>query len=173
MKHVNIVPNVADTAYVAPNACVIGDARLGEHSSVWFNAVIRADNNFCIIGEGSNVQDCAVIHCDEDYPAELGKNVTVGHSAIIHSAYIGDNTLIGMGAIVLNGARIGKNCLIGAGALVTGDSIIPDGSLVVGSPAKVKRELTDSEIEELKENADEYIEAAAVYGSGQFKMYRH
>lgn len=172
MKHVNIEPQVAENVFVAHNATIIGDAKIESGASVWYNALIRADNNYCVIGEGSNIQDGVVVHCDEDYPVVLGKNVTVGHSAIIHSARIDDNTLIGMGAIILNGAHIGKNCIIGAGALVTGGAEIPDGSLVVGTPAKVKRALTEQEIAEITENADEYIEASKEYKAGRFKLYK-
>ena len=171
MKHVNTAPQVADDVFVAHNAVIIGDARIESGASVWYNAVIRADNNYCIIGECSNIQDGVIVHCDEDYPVILGKNVTIGHGAVIHSASIDDNSLIGMGAIVLNGAHIGKNCLIGAGALVTGGTQIPDGSMVVGAPAKVKRALTEDEIAGLKENADEYTEAAAEYKAGRIAMY--
>ncbi|MCR4672725.1 MAG: gamma carbonic anhydrase family protein [Lachnospiraceae bacterium] len=136
-----------DKVKIFPGAVVVGDVKIGEGSSVWYNAVVRGDENPIVIGKNTNVQDCAVIHCNEVYPTIIGDGVTIGHAAIVHSATIGDNTLIGMGAIILNGAVIGKDCLIGAGALVTGKTVIPDGSLVLGSPAKVKRQLTEEEIE--------------------------
>ncbi len=140
-----------------PGAVAVGDVRLGRDCSVWYNAVIRADEAPIVIGDGSNVQDNAVLHVSEGHPLTIGKGVTVGHGAILHSCTVGDDTLIGMGAIVLDDAVIGKNCLIAAGALVTGRTVIPDGSMVMGSPAKVKRELTAEEMEANRENARYYV----------------
>ena len=171
MKSAHIVPQVAEDAFVAHNAVLVGDTRIASGASVWYGAVLRADNNFISVGKNSNVQDLVVIHADEETPTIIGENVSVGHGAIIHSAKIDDNSLIGMGAIILNGVHIGKNCLIGAGALVTGKADIPDGSLVIGSPARVKRPLTEEEIEELKENADEYIKASIEFKAGKAKVY--
>lgn len=130
--------------WIAPNAIVLGKVRLGEDASVWFGAVLRGDTELIAIGERSNVQDLCVIHTDSGYPATIGRDCTIGHRAILHGCTIGDNSLIGMGAIVLNGARIGKNCLIGAGALIPERMEIPDNSMVLGMPGKVKRSLDDN-----------------------------
>ena len=153
-------PTISSSAFVADNATVRGDVTLGERSSVFFGAVLRGDRAPITIGSGTNIQDNCVVHVDYDYPVVVGQNVTVGHGAILHGCTVGDNTLIGMGAIVLNGARIGKNCIIGAGALVTQGTDIPDGSLAFGSPAKVVRALTADEIEENHRNAMHYVEIA-------------
>jgi carbonic anhydrase/acetyltransferase-like protein (isoleucine patch superfamily) len=152
------VPSTPDDGdyWIAPNASVIGDVRLGQGASIWFGAVLRADNAPVIIGRNSNVQDNAVLHTDDGIPLQIGENVTVGHTAMIHGAVIGDESLIGIGAIVLNGANIGKHCLIGAGALVTEGMIIPDGSLALGSPAKVVRQLTPEQCAWLLHSADHY-----------------
>ena len=147
-------------AYIAPNATVVGAVNMGKDSSLWYQAVARGDHDSITIGEGSNVQDGCVLHADEGFPVVIGKYVTVGHAAIIHGCEIGDNALIGMGAIVLNGAKIGKNAIIGAGALVTQGTVIPDGMLALGSPAKVRREVTAEEIEQNYKGAVEYVETA-------------
>lgn len=151
-------PEISEKAYIAPSADIIGDVVIKENGSVWYQAVVRADNDRIEIGSGSNVQDSCVLHADAGYPVKIGDYVTVGHGAIIHGCEIGDNTLVGMGAIILNGAKIGKNCLIAAGALVTQGKEIPDGSMVMGSPAKIRRELTKEEIVGNRESAEEYIE---------------
>lgn len=143
--------------FIAQGAVVCGDVTLGDKVSIWYNAVLRGDLAPIVIGDESNIQECSVLHVTNDIPLTLGKGVTVGHGAILHSCTIGDNSLIGMGAIVLDGAKIGKNCIIGAGALVTGGTEIPDGSLVVGSPAKVRREMTEAEIAANRHNAEEYV----------------
>ena len=148
---------ISEKAYITKTAVIEGDVTIGDNVSVWYGAVLRGDLAPISVGEGSNVQENAVIHVDKNCPVKIGKGVTIGHGAIIHGCTIDDNSLIGMGAIVLNGAKIGKNCIIGAGALVTGNTEIPDGSLVIGSPAKVKREVTKAEIEANRENAEEYI----------------
>ncbi len=145
------------TLFIAEGAVVKGDVTLGNRVSIWYNAVLRGDMAPIVLGDDTNVQECAVLHVSENLPLTLGKGVTVGHGAILHSCTIGDNTLIGMGAIVLDGAKIGKNCLIAAGALVTGGTEIPDGSMVMGSPAKIRRELTEAEIAANAENAAEYV----------------
>ena len=129
--------------WVAPNATVIGSVKLGEGATVWFNAVIRADNDVISIGEGSNIQDGAVLHVDPGVPLTIGKNVTVGHQAMLHGCTVGDNSLIGINAVVLNRARIGSNCVIGANALVPEGMDVPDNSLVLGSPAKVVKEVSE------------------------------
>ncbi len=143
--------------FIAQGAVICGDVTMGDKVSVWYNAVLRGDMAPIIIGDETNVQECSVLHVSEDIPLVIGKGVTIGHGAILHSCTIGDNSLIGMGAIVLDGAKIGKNCIIAAGALVTGGTEIPDGSLVMGSPGKVRREMTEAEIEANRRNAEEYI----------------
>ncbi len=151
---------IAPTARIARNATVIGDVSIGEDCTILFNATIRGDmGGKVIIGNRTNVQELACLHVPLNDDTVVGSDVTIGHGAIVHGCTIGDGTLIGMGAIVLDGARIGKNCLIGAGALVTGKSVIPDRMLVIGSPAKAVRELSDEEIDNLAVNVEEYVEA--------------
>jgi carbonic anhydrase/acetyltransferase-like protein (isoleucine patch superfamily) len=144
-------------SWIAPTAVVIGRVRLEEGSSVWFGAVIRGDNEQISIGSGTNVQDGAVLHSDPGFPLTLGKDVTIGHQAMLHGCHVGDGSLIGIQAVVLNGARIGTNCLIGAKALVTENMVIPDGSLVLGAPAKVVRTLTEEQQAGLQANAKGYV----------------
>ena len=146
--------------FIAPGAIVLGNVTLGEDVGVWYHATIRGDKAPIIIGKGSNVQDNAVVHVDADHPVTIGQNVTIGHSAVIHGCEIGDNSLIGMGAIIMNDAKIGKNCIVAAGALVTQNAQIPDNSLVLGNPAKIKRNVTDDEIAANLRNARSYIEEA-------------
>lgn len=153
-------PNIHPSAFVAPGAVVRGEVHLAENSSVFYNAVLRGDRAPISIGEGTNIQDNCVVHVEYDLPVTVGKNVTVGHGAILHGCTIGDETLIGMGAIVLNGAQIGKSCLIGAGALVTQNAVIPDGCMAVGSPARVKRPLTPEEMDGLRQSAADYRQEA-------------
>ncbi|MGB0866545.1 MAG: gamma carbonic anhydrase family protein [Granulosicoccaceae bacterium] len=143
-------------SFIAPNAAVIGDVVLGDKTSVWFSAVIRADNDRITIGEGSNIQECAVLHVDPGAPLSIGKNVTVGHKAMLHGCSIDDGSLIGMNAVVLNGAKIGKNCLIGANALVTENTVVPDNSLFLGSPGKVVKTLDDAAAEQMQQGAKIY-----------------
>lgn len=150
------IPQIDPTAYVAPGAQVIGDVILRAASSIWFNASLRGDNEPIEIGEGSNVQESAVLHTDPGSPLVIGRQVTVGHQAMLHGCVIGDESLIGMQAIVLNGAHIGRNCIIGAGALVTGNMQIADGSLVMGSPAKIVRPVRPEEIAKIIEGAATY-----------------
>lgn len=159
-------PKIADGVFVAPNSSVIGNVEVAENASVWFGVVIRGDNDLMRIGEGSNIQDNSVLHSDPGFPLTIGRNCTIGHSAIVHGCTIGDGTLIGMGATILNGAVIGQNCLIGAGALVTENSKIPDNSLVVGAPARVKRSLSEEQIETLGENARHYQENSKRFTRG-------
>ena len=146
--------------FIAPGAIVLGDVTLGEDVGIWYHATVRGDRASIVIGEGSNVQDNAVVHVDAEHEVMIGKNVTIGHSAVIHGCEIGDNSLIGMGAIIMNGARIGKNCIVGAGALVTQNTQISDNSLVLGNPAKVKRNVTEEEIAANLRNAKSYVEEA-------------
>lgn len=142
---------------ILPGAAVNGDVTLGRGCSVWYNAVIRGDVSPVIIGENTNIQDNAVLHTSHDLPLVLGRGVTVGHGAILHSCTVEDNVLIGMGAIVLDGAVIGRDSIVGAGALVTKNTRVPPGSMVLGSPARVKRPLTEEEIAAIRENAREYV----------------
>ena len=152
--------------FIAPGAYVLGNVIMEEDASVWFQAVIRGDTDSITLGKGSNVQDNCTLHADRGYPVTLGQYVTVGHNAVVHGCTVGDNTVIGMGSIVLSGAVIGSDCIVGAGSLVTGKMVIPDGSLVVGSPAKVIRKLTSEEIAANHENAIHYIRLAAKYAEG-------
>lgn len=149
--------------YVAPSATVIGDVTLDENVSIWFNVVIRADKDSIVVGADTNIQDGAVLHVDPGYPMHIGRGVTVGHKAMLHGCSVGDNSLIGINAVVLNGTRIGRNCLIGANALVVENTEIPDGSMAFGSPARVRRQLTEAEIEGLKLSAQHYVGNAQLF----------
>ena len=166
----DLTPDIADSAWVADSAQVIGRVTLHADSSVWFNATLRGDTEALTIGRGSNIQDGAVLHADHGFPLLLGEGVTVGHQVMLHGCTVGDFSLIGIGAVVLNGARIGCHCLVGAGALVTEGKAFPDGSLIVGSPAKVVRELTLEQIDGLKASARHYIANAARYRAELTKM---
>lgn len=150
--------NISETASVANGAIIVGDVSVGDYTTILFNAVLRGDVDGIRIGRCSNIQDNATVHTDRGRPAVIGNNVTVGHNAVVHGCTVGDNSLIGMGAIVLNGAKIGKNCLIGAGSLVLEGQVIPDGSLAAGNPAKIKRMLTEREIQKIYENSMAYVE---------------
>jgi carbonic anhydrase/acetyltransferase-like protein (isoleucine patch superfamily) len=152
--------------WVAPGAVLIGKVKLESMASVWFGAVLRGDNELITVGENSNVQDGAVLHTDPGLPLIIGKNCTIGHKAILHGCTIGDNTLIGMGATILNRAQIGRNCLIGANALVTEGKIIPDNSLVMGAPAKVVRELDPEAVANLPKAAAGYVRNWQRYARG-------
>lgn len=145
------------TTWIAPDASVIGDVHIGRDVGIWFGAVLRGDTEPISIGAGTNVQEHTIMHTDLGFPLTIGPGCTIGHRALLHGCTIGDNSLIGMGAIVLNGARIGANCLVGAGALVTEGKEFPDGSLIVGSPAKVVRQLDEAAIERLRVSASHYI----------------
>lgn len=146
------------TIYLAPGAHIIGDVTFGTEVSIWYNAVVRGDTDRIFIGNQTNVQDNCTLHTDTGFPIRIGVGVSIGHNTVIHGCTIGDHTLIGMGSVLLNGARIGKNCIIGAGALVTANTIIPDNSVVLGSPAKIVRQMTDAEIAANKKNAAHYTE---------------
>ncbi|MBR3570455.1 MAG: gamma carbonic anhydrase family protein [Oscillibacter sp.] len=148
-----------ENALICDGAKVSGDVTLGKGVSVWYNAVIRGDDGAIVVGDGTNIQDCAVLHEE----TTVGKGCTIGHGAIVHGCVVGDNTLIGMGAIVLNGARIGNDCIVGAGAVVTGKTDAPDGSMLLGSPAKVVRPLAPEEIERNRASARGYLETAQAY----------
>ncbi|MBQ6655803.1 MAG: gamma carbonic anhydrase family protein [Ottowia sp.] len=153
-------PQVAQTAWVADSAQVMGRVRLAAGASVWFGCVLRGDVDDISIGEESNIQDGSVLHVDPGAPLHVGARVTVGHKAMLHGCTVGDESLIGIGAVVLNGARIGQHCLVGAGALVTEGKEFADGSLIVGAPARVVRQLTPEEIEGLRHSAQHYVENA-------------
>ena len=154
---------VADGAYLAAGARVMGDVTIGAESSVWFNAVIRGDTESIRIGRGTNIQDGAVLHADPGFPCTLGDGVTVGHTAVVHGAIVGENVVVGMHAVVLNGAQIGRDSLIAAGAVVTEGSVIPPGSLVMGVPAKVVRALRPEEIDRNRLSAAHYVANAASF----------
>jgi len=156
-------PVVAPSAYVAPNATVVGKVVLGENSTVWFGATLRGDNETISIGAGSNVQDGAVLHTDPGFPLSIGINVSIGHQAMMHGCTVGEGSLIGIQSIVLNGATIGKGCLVGAGALITERKVFPEGCLIIGAPAKAVRELTVEERENLLKVAENYAERGAYY----------
>ena len=147
-----------DDFWIAPNATVIGDIHLAKDASIWFNAVLRGDNEPIFVGEGSNVQDGSIIHTDPGFSCSIGKNVTVGHLAMLHGCSIGDGSLIGIGSVILNGAKIGKNCIIGSKALVTEGMDIPDGSMVLGIPGKIKKTLSEEEQSLVPLGAEHYIE---------------
>ena len=161
-------PKSSGENWVAPNATIIGDVTLKKNTSIWFNAVLRGDIENIYIGEGSNVQDGSVLHTDPGCPLKIGKDVTVGHLVMLHGCTIGDNSLIGIGAVILNNAKIGKNCIIGAKALITENKEIPDNSLVVGSPGKVLREVTDDEKKSVLENTKHYQDNWKKYSKSIF-----
>lgn len=148
---------VHDSVFIAPGAVVVGDVTLAQDANVWFNAVLRADTEALRIGARTNIQDGAILHADPGYPTIIGRDCTIGHGAIVHGAQIGDNTLIGMGAILLNGVSVGENCIVGAGALLTQGKSYPAGTLILGSPAKIIRDLQPEEIEANRHAAAEYV----------------
>ena len=156
-------PIIPHSAYIAAEATVIGKVTLGEHVNVWPGAVLRGDNEPITIGNGSNVQDNAVLHADPGYPLKVGDNVTIGHQAMLHGCAIGDGTLIGIQAVVMNGAVIGKDCLVGAGALVPEGKVFPDRKLIVGAPAKVVRELSDEDVAKMHRAAPGYVRRQEMY----------
>lgn len=166
----HISPRVAESAWVADSAQVMGNVELAEDASVWFGVVIRGDTETIQIGRGSNIQDASVLHADIGKPLTVGENVTVGHKVMLHGCSIGDGSLIGIGAVVLNGAKIGKGCIVGAGALVTEGKEFPDGSMIIGSPAKAVRELTQAQQDGLKMSALHYIENARRFKAGLKKI---
>ena len=161
-----LAPRVAESAWVAESAEVMGNVVLGDNASIWFGAVLRGDNETLTIGAGTNVQDGSVLHSDHGQPLTLGERVTVGHKVVLHGCTVGDESLIGIGAVVLNGARIGKNCLVGAGALVTEGKEFPDGSMILGSPAKAVRQLTPEQMAGLRKSAQTYIDNARRFRAG-------
>jgi len=156
-------PSLGTDSWIAPNATVIGDVRLGDNASIWWNAVVRSDNDTIRIGANSNIQDGSVLHADEGVPLTIGANVTVGHLVMLHGCTIGDESLIGIKSVILNNAVIGRNCIIGANSLIPEGKIIPERSLVMGSPGKVVRQLTDEEVALLRYAAQGYVENARRY----------
>lgn len=163
-------PQLGEGAWVAENATVIGDAVLGPHASVWFGAVVRGDTETIRIGANTNIQDLSVLHADHGKPLTIGDNVTVGHQVMLHGCTIGDNTLIGIQAVILNGARIGRNCIVGAGSVVTEGKEFPDNSLIIGSPAKVVRTLDEAAAQKLAASAEHYVANAQRYKTGARKI---
>jgi carbonic anhydrase/acetyltransferase-like protein (isoleucine patch superfamily) len=151
-------PDVDPSAYVTENSTVIGKVKIEAKASIWFNVTIRGDNELITVGENSNVQECCVLHTDPGYPLTIGKNVTIGHQAMLHGCTIGDGALIGIQAVILNGAKIGRNCLVGAGALITEGKEFPDNSLIIGSPAKAVRTLSEEDIARMHFNTSHYVE---------------
>ncbi|MFT4103537.1 MAG: gamma carbonic anhydrase family protein [Burkholderiaceae bacterium] len=164
------MPVIDHTAYVTDSAQVIGWVELGAHSSIWFNATLRGDNAWIRIGDYTNIQESSVLHADPGQPLTIGRSVTVGHQAMLHGCTIGDNSLIGIQAVVLNGAKIGRNCLIGAGAIITEGKEIPDNSLVMGAPGKVVRQLTDEDAQRLALSAQSYAERAQLFRTQLFPV---
>lgn len=161
-----IAPEIAPTAWVAPDASLIGKIRLGNDASVWFGAVLRGDNEWIDVGQGSNVQDGCVFHTDMGAPLVIGQGCTIGHRAILHGCVIADYSLVGMGAVILNHAKIGSGCLIGAHALIPEGKIIPDGALVIGAPGKVARILSLEEQKGLRNSAENYVRNAKRFSNG-------
>ena len=157
------LPQLDPSVWIAPNATVIGDVRLAANVSIWWGAVLRGDNDPITIGEGTNIQDGSILHTDDGIPITMGCNITVGHMVMLHGCTVGDGTLVGIKSVVLNGAVIGKNCLIGANTLIPEGKIIPDRSVVMGSPGKVVRELTDEQLARIARNAPHYVQNAQRY----------
>src|SRR6187402_1708854 len=166
----SLIPTVHESAWVADNAQVMGNVQLAEDSSVWFGVVIRGDTDTISVGRGTNIQDNSVLHADRGMPLTIGDNVTVGHQVMLHGCTIGEGSLIGIQAVVLNGAKIGKNCLVGAGSLVTEGKEFPDGSMILGSPAKAVKQLSPEQIEGLKMSAKHYVDNARRYKTGLKKV---
>lgn len=166
------LPQIAPDAFIAHNAVIVGDVHIGAQSSVWFGVTIRAELERVRIGARTNIQDGSVIHADPNFPCLIGDGVTVGHRAIVHSARIADNVLIGMGAIILNGAVIGEDCIVGAGALITEGKEIPPRSLVLGVPARVVRELTEGELQRIRISAAQYVHNGQRYRAAGYGRAR-
>ena len=165
-----VVPKLADDAYIAPGAQLMGNVEMEAGSSVWFGAVLRGDNDLIKIGARSNIQDNSVLHTDPGMPLTIGEGVTVGHQVMLHGCSIGDNTLIGIGSTILNGTKVGKNCIIGAHTLIAEGKDIPDGSLVIGSPGRVVKQLSEPQIAMLKMSADIYVANAKRFKDGLVEL---
>ena len=160
------MPEIADGCFVAPDAVLIGKVRLLKGASIWFGAVLRGDNEWITVGQDSNVQDHSIIHADPGQPVEIGRGVTIGHRVIVHSASVGDHSLIGMGSVLLNGARIGAQSLVGAASLVTEGKVFEDGKMILGAPAKAMRDLTPEQVAGIKTSAESYVANARRYSGG-------
>jgi carbonic anhydrase/acetyltransferase-like protein (isoleucine patch superfamily) len=165
-----VSPQMADSAWVADSAEVMGDVVLGEQVSLWFGVVVRGDTAAIRIGARTNIQDLSVLHADVGMPLTIGSGVTVGHKAMLHGCTVGDDSLIGIGAVVLNGAKIGKGCLVGAGSLVTEGKEFPDGSMIMGTPAKVVRQLTPEQLQGLRDSARHYVTNAQRFKTSLHKI---
>jgi carbonic anhydrase/acetyltransferase-like protein (isoleucine patch superfamily) len=163
-------PRIADSAWVADSAQVMGNVTLADDVSIWFGAVVRGDTETIRVGRRTNIQDLSVLHADVGMPLSIGDDVTVGHKVMLHGCTIGDGSLIGIGAVVLNGARIGKGCLVGAGSLVTEGKEFPDGSMIMGTPAKVVRQLTPEQLQGLLQSAEHYVSNARRFRTGLKKI---
>ena len=165
-----VAPQLGTGAWVADSAEVIGNVQLGENASIWFGAVLRGDNETMTIGRNSNVQDMSMLHSDPGSPLTIGENVTIGHQVMLHGCTIGDNSLIGIQAVVLNNAKIGRNSIVGAGSVVTEGKEFPDNSLIFGSPAKVMRTISDEDAARLRHGSDHYVDNAVRYAKGLKKI---
>jgi carbonic anhydrase/acetyltransferase-like protein (isoleucine patch superfamily) len=165
----NVAPQIAEDCFIAPDAVVIGKVRILKGASIWFGAVLRGDNEWITIGPNSNVQDHSIIHADPGQPVTIGRGVTIGHRVIVHSAVVGDDSLIGMGSILLNRARIGAHSLVGAGALVTEDKSFEDGKMILGAPAKAMRDLSPEQVAGIERSAQVYVANARRYAE-MFKL---
>lgn len=165
-----VSPQIPDSAWVADSAEVMGDVVLGEQVSLWFGVVVRGDTAAIRVGAQTNIQDLSVLHADVGMPLTIGSGVTVGHKAMLHGCSVGDDSLIGIGAVVLNGAKIGKGCLVGAGSLVTEDKEFPDGSMIMGTPAKVVRQLTPEQLQGLRDSARHYVANAQRFKASLHKI---
>lgn len=158
------------TAFIAPGAVVIGDVTIGEHSSVWFNAVLRGDTESIVIGRQTNIQDGCILHADAGFPCTLGDRVTLGHGAIVHGAAVEDDVMIGMRAVVMNGAKIGRGSIVAVGAIVLEDMHVPPGSVVMGAPATVKREVTERDTDRIRHATTHYVEAAKAFRDSELRL---
>ena len=160
-------PVIHESCFVAENAAIVGNVVIGENSNIWYSTVIRSEGELTVIGKNTNIQENSTVHIDYEFPTTIGDNVTVGHNCIIHGCTIKNNVLVGMGSTILNGAEIGENTIIGAGSLVTQNKKIPSGVLCMGSPAKVVRELTEEEIEDIKTSAEHYVHLGEIHKGSQ------
>ena len=157
------IPRIDESTYISESVDIIGDVTIEENANIWFGTRLRGDMNKIVIGKNTNIQENTVVHVDKNCPCLIGKDVTIGHGAIIHGCEICDNVLVGMGSIILNNAKIGKNTIIGAGSLITQGKVFPEGVLILGNPAKVVRELTDAEIESIQRSANNYVKLSEKY----------
>ena len=157
------IPRIDESTYISESVDIIGDVTIEENANIWFGTRLRGDMNKIVVGKNTNIQENTVVHVDKNCPCLIGKDVTIGHGAIIHGCEICDNVLVGMGSIILNNAKIGKNTIIGAGSLITQGKVFPEGVLILGNPAKVVRELSEAEIESIKNSANNYVNLSKKY----------